>query len=318
MQPETPTPRSLLAKIFISPNEKRLRSGWRIALHGLLFINLLLLFSLPFVLLYLIPDAWLRPLLGDLVNNRDLLVGAPPQLLAIFLSVYLARRFIDRRSFASLGMAWEVSAGRDLVAGIVISAPMMAVIFIIQWMLGWLQIDSFAWQTQSVPSILLQTLFLFGIFVLVGFSEELIFRGYWQINLTEGLNFQWAAVISSLAFGIAHAFNAGFNFPALIGLTLAGFFFLFSVRRSGSLWLAIGLHIGWNFFEGPIFGFQVSGLKAFRLLEHQIQGPEIWTGGTFGPEAGLVLLPGLLLGALLIALYTHARQPAGDTGSHPL
>lgn len=315
MQPETPNPRSLLAKIFISPHEKRLRSGWRLALHGFLFLNLLLLLSLPFVLLYLIPEAWLRPLLGDLVNNRELLVGAPPQLLAIFLSVFLARRFIDRRSFASLGMRVSHYAGRDLLVGIIISLPMMGIIFTFEWALGWLQIDSFAWQTQSFLSILGQTLFLFGVFVLVGFSEELFFRGYWQKNLTEGLNFHWAAVISSLAFGIAHASNNGFNIAALLGLTLAGLFFVYSVRRSGSLWLAIGLHIGWNFFEGPIFGFQVSGLNAFRLLEHQVQGPEFWTGGAFGPEAGLVLLPGLLLGILLISLYTHARQPVGDTAS---
>ena len=78
MHPEPSPPRSLLAKIFITPQERRLRSGWRLAAHSLLFVGLLLPLSLPFVLLYLIPTDWLRPFLGDLVNNRDLLVGAPP------------------------------------------------------------------------------------------------------------------------------------------------------------------------------------------------------------------------------------------------
>lgn len=315
MDPDAPAPRSLLTEIFLTPKEKRLRSGWRLGVHGLLTLALLIPLSLPFGLLYLIPAAWLRPFLGDMVDNRVLLVAAPPQLLAIFLSVYLARRFIDRRTLGSLGLAWGRFAGRDLIAGILLAAPMMGVIFFLEWLLGWMQIDGFAWKTISIPSILVQTLTLFGIFVLVGFGEELFFRGYWQANLSEGLNFRWAALIGSATFAIFHGLNPGFNLAALVGLTLAGLFFVFCVRQSGSLWLAIGVHIGWNFFEGPILGFQVSGLEAFRMIEQHVQGPALWTGGDFGPEAGLILLPGLLVGVALVGLYTGSRKPVEDTGS---
>ena len=314
MQPKPSPPRPLLARIFITTQEPRLRTGWRLAVHTILFLGLLIPLTLPFFLLYLVPETWLRPFLGDLVDNRILLVAAPPQLLATFLSVYLARRLIDRRTFSSLGFGRRHS-GWDLLVGTLMTLPMMGLIFTLEWALGWLQFSGFAWQTQSIPTILLQILTLLIVFVLVGFGEELLFRGYWLKNLTEGLNFIWAVVVSSLAFSIAHAGNDGFNFPALIGLALAGVFFAYSVQRTGSLWLAIGLHIGWNFFEGPIFGFQVSGLKAFRLIEHQVQGPAIWTGGDFGPEAGLILIPALLLGVLLIALYTHNREVVGDAAS---
>jgi membrane protease YdiL (CAAX protease family) len=72
------------------------------------------------------------------------------------------------------------------------------------------------------------------------------------------------------------------------------------------LWLSIGLHIGWNFFEGVVFGFQVSGLDTFRLLRHTVSGPELWTGGVFGPEAGLLVIPAIILGSLLVVAYTKS------------
>jgi CRISPR/Cas system-associated protein Csm6 len=72
--------------------------------------------------------------------------------------------------------------------------------------------------------------------------------------------------------------------------------------------LSIGLHIGWNFFEGTVFGFQVSGSTFFRLIIQSVKGPELITGGDFGPEAGLIVLPAMLLGAGLIYAYTHNRS----------
>ena len=80
----------------------------------------------------------------------------------------------------------------------------------------------------------------------------------------------------------------------------------------------MGLHLGWNFFEGTIFGFPVSGLETFRLLHHTITGPSLITGGEFGPEAGLIVLPAMVLGAGLIYLYTRGRleiEPSTANGT---
>jgi hypothetical protein len=73
------------------------------------------------------------------------------------------------------------------------------------------------------------------------------------------------------------------------------------------LWLPIGLHIGWNFFEGVIFGFPVSGMNSYKLVLLRESGPKTWTGGEFGPEAGLLVLPALLLGVILMYLYSNYR-----------
>lgn len=70
-----------------------------------------------------------------------------------------------------------------------------------------------------------------------------------------------------------------------------------------SNWLPIGLQIGWNFFQGAVFGFPVNGSEIYRLIRITVDGLELWTGGGFGPEAGLALIPGLLLGTVLVCLF---------------
>jgi membrane protease YdiL (CAAX protease family) len=90
-----------------------------------------------------------------------------------------------------------------------------------------------------------------------------------------------------------------------VGIFLAGLFLAFGYIRTQQLWLSIGLHIGWNFSEGVIFGFPVSGLDGFHLPSITTIGPDLWTGGSFGPEAGLIILPALILGTFLIYFYSH-------------
>ena len=103
--------------------------------------------------------------------------------------------------------------------------------------------------------------------------------------------------------------NPNVSWTAVLGLVLAGLFLAFGYLRTRQLWLPIGLHIGWNFFEGTIFGFQVSGLSEMpSLIRQTVQGPELVTGGLFGPEAGLVVLPAMALGVLLIFGYTRRRK----------
>jgi uncharacterized protein len=82
----------------------------------------------------------------------------------------------------------------------------------------------------------------------------------------------------------------------------------FGYTRTRRLWLPIGLHIGWNFFEGPVFGFAVSGMGSFTLIRQAAAGRQVFTGGAFGPEAGLIVLPGLALGVLLIYWYTQEKH----------
>jgi membrane protease YdiL (CAAX protease family) len=253
------------------------------------------------ILLFLTP-------LSPMKLTNSMLANQLIQLVTFTGSIYLARRLLDRRSFVSLGLRWDRAAIRDVFVGIGIAAVMMALIFVIHWAVGWLTFESFAWQTRRESFVLEHTLLALLIFVLVGWNEELLSRGYHLQTLESGLNRFWGVLLSSAVFAVLHLANPNANWNGAAGILLAGLFLAYGYLRTEQLWLPIGLHIGWNFFEGVVFGFPVSGLNTFSLIRIDVAGPTIWTGGAFGPEAGLVLLPGLLLGTALIWLYTGSGE----------
>ena len=174
--------------------------------------------------------------------------------------------------------------------------------------MGWLIFDSFAWETESSSIIISQTFQNFVRYIFVAWNEELIYRGYIMQSLASGFNLTWGILISSIYFGIEHLSNPNSNGMAVAGIFLAGLFLAYGFLRTGQLWLPIGLHLGWNFFESAVFGFPVSGYDRPGLFHISVSGPEFWTGGAFGPEAGFIILPITLLGAVLIYLYTRHRK----------
>jgi membrane protease YdiL (CAAX protease family) len=184
----------------------------------------------------------------------------------------------------------------------------MGLVLLLELLFGWTEFVGWAWQIDG-PSKALSGLFSgLGAFILVGFSEEILSRGYHLQNLRDGLNLRWALFISSGIFAVLHAANPNSSWISTLGILLAGYFLAYGWLRTGQLWLSIGLHIGWNFFEGTVFGFPVSGLRSAGLIRHQVDGPELITGGAFGPEAGLIILPAMALGVLLIYLYTRSSS----------
>jgi membrane protease YdiL (CAAX protease family) len=301
MEESTPTrPRSTIARIFLSADERRLRSGWRILGQLFLLFIFFIIFGVLFGIIYLILNI---PLAAS-----ALVIGELVLFSSVTLSVYLARRLLDRRTFVSLGLSLDSLAIRDLLFGILLAGLMMGLIYLVEWALGWLTFDGYAWQEGGISQLLISMAAVFLVFIIVGWQEELLSRGYWLQNMEEGLNLFWAVLLSSSFFALAHLGNPNSSWIAILGLVLAGVFLAFGYLRTRQLWLPIGLHIGWNFFEGPVFGFPVSGLTDMpRLLIHTVNGPEIVTGGAFGPEAGLVIIPAMVLGALVIYWYTRGR-----------
>jgi hypothetical protein len=291
---EAQTERSFLAKIFLSPDERRLRAGWRLLLHTLL----LFIIAIPTSLILIIASSLLPLASSSLAGNLT-------QWISVILSVFLARRWFDRRSIKSLGLEFSRNVLKDILAGVGITALMMGLIFLLELAFGWLKVEGYAWDsgTNFWPELGVWVLVFLG----VGFNEELLSRGYHLQNLEDGLNTTWAVLLSSAVFGALHLLNPNATWVSAVGIFGAGVFLAYGYLRTRQLWLPVGLHIGWNLFEGPVFGFPVSGLSTFRLLNTTVSGPELLTGGAFGPEAGLALLPSLLLGATLIFLYTKDR-----------
>ena len=294
--------RNLLKRIFISPDEMRLRAGWRLLIQTILMIVL-------FIITGIFLAFFIQIFFGGKINSQiNLFLSQVIEFIVFLTSIYITRRFVDKRSFISLGLVPGRQAIIDMLAGIGITFLMMGMIYLIMLSAGWLEFEKFAWEVESVSSVLVSTLSFLLVFVFVGWNEELLSRGYHLQTLASGLNLVGGIVLSSAVFGLLHLGNPNATWIGAAGIFLAGLFLAYGYVRTRQLWLSIGLHIGWNFFEGVVFGFPVSGLDIYPLTHIRIQGPELWTGGAFGPEAGLVVIPGLLLGSILINYYSRLTR----------
>ncbi|HSL27847.1 MAG TPA: type II CAAX endopeptidase family protein [Anaerolineales bacterium] len=287
--------RSLLARIFLSPDEPRLRAGWRLLIQITLYVVFLLVFGT------------LAAILGRLDPSPALLWNSVINTLAFTASVYVARRWLDRQSFQSLGLSLNRYTLPDILAGVAITLVQIGFIYFAMSALGWLTFQGFAWEFDPIDVIVTGVLQFLVIFILAAWGEEILSRGYHLQTIASGSNLFWGAVISSAIFGMLHLSNPNATWLGAAGIFLAGITFAYAYLRTKQLWLPMGMHLGWNFFLGVVFGFPVSGLDIYNLTRIRVQGPELWTGGEFGPEAGLIIVPSLILAALMIYLYTRRR-----------
>jgi membrane protease YdiL (CAAX protease family) len=301
-------PRSVLAQVFLSPDERRLRAGWRLVLQSILLLVVLSMVSIAVVIVASIVGY-------DLGNLEPLsLMDLIPTAVAMTLAVGIARRLLDRRSFASLGFHLGRRAPLDVLVGFLISGVMMGVVYVAEAGAEWLRFDGWAWETIPASRVVLGLASGLLGFVVVGYQEELLSRGYHLQNIRDGMGTGWGVLLSSLIFALMHLGNPNVTwYSTLLGLIAAGYFLAYGWVRTRQLWLPIGIHIGWNFFEGNVFGFPVSGIDLVGLIHQTPTGPVAITGGLFGPEAGLIILPAMGIGAVLIWLYTRGRAIPSDT-----
>jgi membrane protease YdiL (CAAX protease family) len=244
------------------------------------------------------------------------LIGGVAALMGVLISVWLAGRFLDRRPFADFGFHLNGGWWVDFCFGVVLGALLMSAIFLVELGFGWITV------TGALHSLVPGTPFALAIllpataFLCVGVYEELLFRGYQLRNAAEGLNLPvvgprnaviLAWVLSSAFFGYLHADNPNATLFSTFHVVLAGLMLGLGYVLTGELAIPIGLHITWNFFQGGVFGFPVSGLGPVgaSFLSTDQGGPTFWTGGPFGPEAGLLGPAAMLLGSLLIALWVR-------------
>jgi membrane protease YdiL (CAAX protease family) len=312
----------MLRDLFWNATEGRLRLAWRLTAQTLL-LTILYFGALIFI------SPILAPLLSEGEMTPDgltrMLSENPPvfavtslaTLGAIVGSVALAGRFVDRRHLAGwfrLDRAWW----SDFAFGLTLGAILMTLIFLVELAAGWIAVEG-TFRNPADHSFVGAFLLVLVGFLCVGIYEELLTRGYYLKNVAEGFGALGrvgavivATIISSTIFGIAHAINPNATALSTALLTVAGLFLALGTVLTGRLAISIGLHITWNFFQGNVFGFPVSGTgaNATTVIAVQQRGNELVTGGPFGPEAGLVGLGAMILGSVLIILWVH-RQTGG-------
>ena len=297
--------------IFINPGEKRMRAGWRILLFLLLFFS----FS---SLIFLV-----KPLLGEMtkrayVENYSLLIVS---LLAFgaTISVWASRKWWDKKSFISLGLKGGRRAVKDLLFGFLLSAAMAGVFFSVLFFAGLIKFDGVDFQsgfgtTDPFDFVQFMSILSAGSLalillehILVGYWEELVFRGYLFQNMVAGMGLNLAVLISCIIYGLVHASNPNAGLLSTLIIVGFGFLRLYGYLSTKMLWLSMGMHIGWNFFQGPIFGFGASGHQSATLLQHTfVSDKEYLTGGAFGPEGSILILPILI--ATLFVMRWYARK----------
>jgi CAAX protease family protein len=294
----------------------RLGALWRLLIQYCAFRVLVWLLFNEFAVASLLAVSGGRYVVAD--SPVVPLASAVAGLLGAVLSVWLAGRFLDRRSFSDFGFHLGGGWGLDLLFGMALGALLISVVFFAELGLGWVEIVG-AFETLGTGGpFVLSVLLPVAMYFCIGISEETVFRGYQLKNAAEGLNHPAlgprgavlvAWVLSSVFFGLLHADNPGATFVSTLNIVLAGLMLGFGYVISGELAIPIGLHVSWNFFQGAVYGFPVSGFGPFGavFLATRQTGPDLWTGGPFGPEAGLLAPVVMLLGISLIALWTRLR-----------
>ena len=293
-----------MKNIFVNSETGLLRAGWRIFLFMALFMGLTV---------------------GGMITVRWILGGLPklsPQQWTVVavtstLAVYIARRFLDKQSFKSLGLKFDGYAVLDVISGIVNSALVMAAVFFMMLWFGLIDFHGFTWWTDNVNAdvgfqlaVIPIVLIVIYKLAIVAWWEELVFRGYILQNMISGMGLMWAIVITSLVFGGIHIMNPGGTILGGLLIALITPQLIYAYLKTGQLWLPMGLHLGWNFFQASIFGFAASGQMSPSMISQSPIGPEWLSGGAFGAEGSVLIIPVTILSYLLVHYWVRAtRQP---------
>ena len=170
----------------------------------------------------------------------------------------------------------------QISSGIFISLFIFTVVFGVFYYFNLLTIIQFSWTRGNVFSVILMLAAL-------AIVEELIFRSFFINGLRLWVkSTAFILIISASFFSIVHWFNAGSTILSALSAFIGGLMYAYAFIATGNLWLPIGLHFSWNFFQGFVYGFPVSGFVFEGLFEVNISGRELWTGGEYGPEGGLI------------------------------
>lgn len=288
-----------------APGRYRLRWGWRLVLFLSLFVSLTALLGRGAVLL-----AGPAPSPGA-AASRGLAAGLPAALLAGWVMMSC----VESRPLAALGLRAR-SAPRELLLGTLVGAVLIGILLALLVIPGWIRWEAPGPGGGSVVAAVGGTALFLG---LAAFLEELLFRGYALQVLGERFGAAPAIGVTASAFAAAHGANPGVGTVALANTALAGILLGTLYWRTFSLWVATGAHFGWNATMSLLAGLPVSGLDVpAPVVRATVAGPELLTGGGYGPEGGLALLVVLLPAIGWAARTRRLRRHEGLLAMDPL
>ena len=235
----------------------------------------------------------------EIEHMRDFLVADTIiqyfDLVGVLLLLWIFMTFVDKEPFIKLGFSLKGKVN-DIILGMTLGLLLMAVGYTILILLGEIKFIEFNYN-------LINIILLFILFIAVSFAEETYVRGYVLKNLLQSFNPIISLIISSAIFSLLHFFNPNVNYIALTELFIAGILLGISYVYTKNLWFPIALHLSWNFFQ-VMFGFNVSGMDTYSLIEFEIIENNNMNGGDFGFEGSyLSILFSLILMYFLWKYY---------------
>lgn len=321
---------SFIEHVFWNETQRRLRALWRLMAQLLITLVILMVVGGAVgVVAYgtlLNREGFSQGQVSDSQAVQQFIMESPGMLMLSYLavvpsvaiSVWIAGRFLDGRSFVDFGFRLSREWWVDFGFGLLLGAFLMLVIFLVELAMGWISVTGAlvtgTWDGHFSVGILVSLVS----FLAVGFYEELLSRGYQLRNLAEGLRWRFigpreaiilATLLSSVVFGAFHAGNPNASLFSTLNLAFGGVLLAAGYLLTGQLAIPIALHITWNFFQGNVFGFPVSGIVfgPATFLSVEQGGPDVWTGGAFGPEGGLLGLAAMAVGVLITAVWVRWR-----------
>ena len=292
----------MLEQVFKGPGG--VRSGWRL----LVFI---LIAAIPFVTLQvLLVAAGFRPNFAHGLPPAVILVAESVEFLCPLFAAWVMSH-LEKKRLPEYGLPARGAFGREFWVGAAIGLVALSALIVgIRLARGFY----FGGLALGARGILYFGAMWAIAFLIVGFAEEFLFRGYALATLTDGIGFWPAAIVLSGLFGAVHLHNLGENPTGAVSAGLVGLLFCFSLRRTGSLWFAIGLHAAWDYGESFVFSVPNSGavVQGHLLNSHfQASAPAWLTGGSVGPEGSVLVF--VVLAVLFVVvdrMYPEVKFPA--------
>ena len=266
-------------RVFYNPRE--LRAGWR------LFIFLTIVITLVTV-----SNLVVRRLLYGANGAALFLVREMMDFLIFILASWIMGR-IEKRTMADYGLPWRRMFRTQFWQGALLGFTAITGLLVAMHIAGVFYFGTIALRGAEVWKW--GTIWLL-VFVLVALREEFRARGYALFTLSSGIGFWPAAILSATYFGYSHYGNSGEDWVGLFNAGAFGLLMCFLLRRTGNLWMPIGLHMAFDWGQTYFYGVADSGqVLRGHLLNSRSAGPAWLSGGTVGPE-------GSLLGTLMIVL----------------
>lgn len=272
IEAEPPLGPSVFHRVFYGPSE--LRAGWRLFIFLAIVIAVINARNLT-----------VRRLLHGADDTTLFFVREVTDFLIFLLASWIMGN-IEGRTIADYGLPRRRMFRVQFWQGALLGFAAITGLLVAMRVVGVFYFGSIALHGADIWRWAIVYVF---VFILVALREEFRARGYGLFTLSAGIGFWPAAILSAAFFGYSHHGNSGEDWVGLFNAGAFGLLACLLLRRTGNLWMAIGLHMAFDWGETYFYGVANSGHKLpGHLLNSTSSGPAWLSGGTVGPEGSLL------------------------------